>query len=263
MDKKDIYFIYSVIILIILIFFYIIVPYFYTQPTVHVLFTRYKEPDMSLILEPFINRRNIHVYIYNKGSDVPTGIPEDANNITIINIPNLGWDSYGYVYHVIKNYNKLPHYITNLHASAQYLPGKKNIYLEIVDHINDIVDPKNENKKPIYYGGVVLDESLDFRLEDWSATLDVNKQTDSKYTKSSIYPLKNWLESKLIKIPNNVMFNENKIKTNYLGQFLVHKSKILRYKKSFYKNILNEISVWQSEVNHYLERSWYVFYGED
>jgi hypothetical protein len=44
--------------------------------------------------------------------------------------------------------------------------------------------------------------------------------------------------------------------------FLVHKSRILRYPISFYKDLLTEISVWQSEVNHYLERSWFSFYGE-
>ena len=28
-----------------------------------------------------------------------------------------------------------------------------------------------------------------------------------------------------------------------------------------YQEILKEISVWQSEVNHYLERSWYALYS--
>jgi len=43
--------------------------------------------------------------------------------------------------------------------------------------------------------------------------------------------------------------------------FIVNKSKILKYSKAFYSDILEEISVWQSEVNHYLERSWYTFYN--
>ena len=43
--------------------------------------------------------------------------------------------------------------------------------------------------------------------------------------------------------------------------FVVSKNNILRYKKEWYQDILEEISVWQSEVNHYLERSWYIFYN--
>jgi len=44
--------------------------------------------------------------------------------------------------------------------------------------------------------------------------------------------------------------------------FFVHKSRILKYPISFYINLFDEISVWQSEINHYLERSWYLFFGE-
>jgi hypothetical protein len=59
----------------------------------------------------------------------------------------------------------------------------------------------------------------------------------------------------------NFKIDENRLTCNYFGQFIVHKSRILKYPISFYKNILDEISVWQSEVNHYLERSWYTFYN--
>jgi hypothetical protein len=46
-----------------------------------------------------------------------------------------------------------------------------------------------------------------------------------------------------------------------MGMFIVSKNNILKYDKFWYKEILYEISVWQSEVNHYLERSWFVFYN--
>ena len=44
--------------------------------------------------------------------------------------------------------------------------------------------------------------------------------------------------------------------------FMVSKNNILKYNIQWYKNIFDEISVWQSEVNHYLERSWFVFYNQ-
>ena len=42
---------------------------------------------------------------------------------------------------------------------------------------------------------------------------------------------------------------------------MVSKNNILKYNIQWYRNILDEISVFQSEVNHYIERSWYVFYN--
>jgi hypothetical protein len=256
-----------------LIFFYIILPKIYdqlsvqsiadpiTNPIIHVIITRYKEPDISKLLLPIVDKKNISIYIYNKSDDIPTGIPNNATNINIINIPNLGWDSYGYISHVINNYDNLPDYIVNLHASSQYLDNKTYTFYQIINIINDIIDDKE--KKIFYYGGGIAEQDLDFRLENWDATLNINRQTKNKYTQSNIYPLKNWIKSKINEIPNKVLLPNNKILCSFLGQFIVHKSRILRYDISFYKSILEEISVWQSEVNHYLERSWYTFYSDD
>jgi monoamine oxidase len=62
-------------------------------------------------------------------------------------------------------------------------------------------------------------------------------------------------------IPKNIMKDDDNIYCNYFGQFIVHRSRIVKYTKSFYIELLDEISVWQSEINHYLERSWYTFYA--
>jgi uncharacterized protein YggT (Ycf19 family) len=230
-------------------------------PIIHIIITRYKEPDISQLLSPFLDNKNIIIYIYNKGNDIPIGIPANAKNIHIIDIPNLGWDSYGYITHVINYYYKLPDYIFNLHASAQYLFNKQGTFFEIVEIINNIINGSNNNI--FYYGGGIADQDLNFRLENWNATLDINRESINKYTESKIYPLENWIKSKIHKIPKKVLLPDNKILCSFLGQFIVHKSRILRYDISFYKSILEEISVWQSEVNHYLERSWYAFYGDD
>jgi hypothetical protein len=262
MEENNKYLVYCIIL--IPIFFYIILPIFNTKNIIynpiHVIITRYREPDLTKLLEPFINNKNISIFIYNKGDDIPLGIPDNSYNITIINIPNLGWDSYGYITHVINNYNNLPTYIVNIHASAPYNEYKNITYIEIIDLIYNIIDEKND--KIMFYGGTMNDTLLDFRLYDWKATLNINNDSNDKYILSQIYPLNKWLESKIQKIPDNLIIKENYLICNYFGQFLVHKSKILKYDISFYNDILNEISVWQSEVNHYLERSWYTFYGE-
>jgi hypothetical protein len=215
----------------------------------HILFTRYKEPDMSILLHPFINKKNTTVYIYNKGNDIPLGIPLNTTNIHIINVPNIGWDSYGFIYHIINNYDNLPDYIYNLHASAQFIEAKYYLFIDLL----------NNNDKQ-YYGGGLIECSLDFYLDNWSATYELNRlvNPNETYTLSTIRPFGNWLSNKEINIPFS---RPNHIFHTWGGMFYVHKSRILLYPKSFYKEILDEISVWQSEVNHYLERSWYILYN--
>jgi len=63
---------------------------------IHILITRYKETDISIIVNPFINKKDITIFIYNKGNNIPLGISNNIENIKIIQIPNLGWDTYGF-----------------------------------------------------------------------------------------------------------------------------------------------------------------------
>ena len=235
-----------------------------TPEICHILFTRYKEPDMSQLLSPLVNKKNVFIYIYNKGDDYPTGIPIESKNIQIINISNLGWDAYAYFHHVINNYDNLPDYIYSLHASAQYLPWKFQLLKSILDSPNISL---NQNSYPYnyYYGGGINTTDPYFILDDWQSSLPINISSNV-YVKSNIRPLILWIESHINHIPEHgIQYDDThnlSIRCNYFGMFKVHKSKILKYSLEFYENIFNEISVWQSEVNHYLERSWFVFYGE-
>jgi hypothetical protein len=36
---------------------------------------------MSIVLRPFINKKNTTIFIYNKGSDIPFGIPSNTKNL--------------------------------------------------------------------------------------------------------------------------------------------------------------------------------------
>ena len=57
---------------------------------IHILITRYKETDISIVLKPFINKKDTTIFIYNKGNDIPLGIQNNIENLKIIQIPNLG-----------------------------------------------------------------------------------------------------------------------------------------------------------------------------
>lgn len=223
----------------------------------HIIISRYREPDISNILKPLINKHNVKVFIYNKGDDMPLGIPSHAINVKIIQVPNIGWDSYGYITHVINNYNNLPDYIFSIHASSEYLIHKFKLYLTFIYLSKDIA--KYSGYK-YYYGGDILKVPLNFRIFNHVSASKINR-INNKFEEASIYPLHKWLLSKINNIPSNAIIENDYMLANYFGMFIVNKNSILSYPKSFYSNILDEISVWQSEVNHYLERSWYVFYS--
>ena len=226
------------------------------EKIIHILITRYKETDINIVLKPFINKKNTTIFIYNKGNDKPFGISNNIKNINIIKIPNLGWDAYGFLYHIINNYDNLPDYIYTFHASVQYLNHKYDVF-------KDILDKQHDDK--YYYGGSLNTSNLTYSLDNWRATTTINRlanNEDEKYSISSIRPFNKWLLTKINKIPNFALDEKNNFKHNYKGMFFVHKSRILKYPITFYINLFIEISVWQSEVNHYLERSWYLLYGE-
>jgi hypothetical protein len=222
--------------------------------TTHIIVTRYKEENIIKMLLPIINKKNVSIYIYNKGEEMNNEEFEEINNIEIIKIRNIGWDSYPYVKHVIDNYNNLPDYIYLVHASVIYLDHKRKLYIDLINKSKKI--GKDEY---YYYGGDILYVPLDFTINNHIAMTKLNK-SNQKMEISKIRPLKKWMKTKIEEIPKNYMV-DNTIKANYYGMFMVSKNNILKYDRFWYKELLYEISVWQSEVNHYLERSWFLFYN--
>ena len=225
-----------------------------SDATTHIIVTRYKEENIIKMLLPIINKKNVSIFIYNKGDEMNNEEFEGIDNIKIIKIRNLGWDSYPYVKHVIDNYYNLPDYIYLVHASAIYLEHKKKLYLELINKSKML-----SKDDYYYYGGEILYVPLDFTINKYIATTTLNK-SNHKMEISKIRPLKKWIKTKIEEIPKSYM-EENTIKSNYYGMFMVSKRNILKYDRFWYKEILYEISVWQSEVNHYLERSWFIFYN--
>jgi hypothetical protein len=221
--------------------------------TTHIIVTRYKEENIIDMLLPIINKKNVSIYIYNKGDEMNKEEFEGINNIEIIKIRNIGWDSYPYIKHVIDNYNNLPDYIYLVHASVIYLDHKRKLYIELINKSKEL----NKNKD-YYYGGETLYVPLNFTIDKHYAATNLNK-LNHKMEISKIRPLQKWIKTKIDKIPEDLKI-QNTIKANYFGMFMVSKNNILKYNKFWYKEILYEISVWQSEVNHYLERSWFLFY---
>jgi len=226
-----------------------------TDAITHVIITRFKEENIDKLIKPIKNKKNVKIFIYNKGNNINSEVLEDVTNVKIIQIPNLGWDSYAYFKHVIDNYYNLPDYIYNVHASSIYILNKINIYIDLINKSKEL--KINDYQ---YYGGKITYAPLDFTIDSWDATTKLNKLSNNNMEISKIRPLGLWIKSQIKTIPDTMIKNED-IKCNYLGMFMVSKNNILKYNILWYSNIFDQISLWQSEVNHYLERSWFVFYN--
>jgi hypothetical protein len=144
-------------------------------------------------------------------------------------------------------------FIYLLHASMIYLKFKKELYIDLINKSEKL----NTYNKKYYYGGNINTTKMDFSINKYSSSYKKNRTNNNKFELSKIRPLYKWILSKIDEIP----VRNNRINTNYFGMFIVSRNNILRYDKKWYKEILDDISVWQSEVNHYLERSWYIFYN--
>ena len=57
-----------------------------SDATTHIIVTRYKEESIIKMLLPIINKKNVSIFIYNKGDEINEEEFEGINNIEIINM---------------------------------------------------------------------------------------------------------------------------------------------------------------------------------
>lgn len=73
--------------------------------------------------------------------------------------------------------------------------------------------------------------------------------SESKTQLSDIRPFGKWYENKF----NNILINH----ISYGGLFSVSKEYILKHPKTYYENLIENLSIGSNpEVGHYFERSW-------
>lgn len=195
------------------------------------------------------NYKDYVIICYNKGTTLP-----DCGNCNIIPLKNVGRESHTYIYHIIKNYDNLADVTVFTLGSCMidYKLAKFNKVLEMVDKTNDTALVGNMTND-------IKNEFYNYTLEEWCGST-MNSPTQElkkcKLVESKIRPFGKWYESKFGNLVTTL--------ANYFGIFAVSRADILKRPKSFYQDLLSDLSVGENpEVGHYFERSWEAIFTPD
>lgn len=215
--------------------------------TVEIVVARYNENLEWLKHHPF---SEYNVIIYNKGTNNDFYKPKKLKYIE--NLENVGKCDHTYLYHVIKNYNKLSDITIFLPGSCnmKWKQKKAKKMISQINKNNQAVILYNENMEN------VLDKIYNFYLDFYENAFEVNRigNSNSDFEPSKIRPFGKWY---------NYHFSDINLKyVTYGGIFSISKNDIQNNSQYFYQDFLNEISNSANpEVGHYIERSWYsIFY---
>lgn len=185
------------------------------------------------------------VYVYDKSAT-----DHISNSVLHIALPNIGRESHTYLHHIIEHYDEFiqnPDDVTFFLQGSirEHLPHKYNGDIE--QYIRDVVAETVELEMPV---SLALDHDFgtasaryDFRIQNHNgAMLDPspNDMCFGDWFKVYIDPV----------FPVTVLW--------WLGAvFAVKHSEITRRPREYYKHIIDTLLTRDTQVAHFLERSWF------
>lgn len=219
-----------------------------TQTDLQIVVARYNE-NLEWLKDPPFNQ--YPVIVYNKG---PNQDFYHAPNIQeIIPLKNVGRESHTYLYHIIQNYENLADITVFLPGSSQVEYKLKRAKMQVTEcakHNNTVFIYLPNSSS--YHPNGVGKELYDFQLDDWISTDQKNKNLnpENKLLPAEIHPFGKWYEARF---PNV----NNATHVSYGGVFGICKKHILQHPKSYYENLIRELSTHSNpEAGHYFERAW-------
>jgi hypothetical protein len=220
------------------------------KTNLQIVVARYNEDLEWLKEEPF---NQYPVIVYNKG---PNQDFYHAPNIQkIIPVKNVGRDAHTILYHIIENYDNLADVTVFLPGSVQMehkIQKAKEQVIECAKYNNTVIISKQYINAPNYHPNGIQKELNDFQIDDYVSTDTKNKDLnpENKLLPAEIRPFGKWHATRF---PN--------IQTNYISYNCIigiGKKHILQHPKSYYENLIRELSTHSSpEVVHYYERAWF------
>jgi hypothetical protein len=216
---------------------------------VEIVVARYEE-DMSWVNNEMFD--GYKITCYNKGN---TEIDcKRCNNI--IKLDNIASCEYAYFYHIVNNYDNLADLTVFLIGSC--MEDRFEQYKKIIKTTKLLVMINNGLNDTILIADNVYDsiqkDVYSFMMDSWSGSNELNikgKNNDYTLIPAEIRPFGEWYKAKFGDL----------ITTHecYGNNFVASKTDIHNRPKSFYEDLLNELSIHKSsnlEVSHYIERSW-------
>ena len=209
--------------------------------SVDLVISAYKE-DLEWL--NYIPAKFHHVYIYNKGPGMISGV-----NIpyTEIKLKNIGRCDHTYLYHIIHNYDNLADVTIFATGSTYTIPHKKKKFqftLHKTLETNNTVfyaDRLDNVKKDLYR----------FQLNNWEATGVKNKGSENSniLLHANTRPFGKWYDEHFPNIDIHAV--------TFGGVFSVSKEHIYNRDIDSYTRLINEFPFHPNpEVGHYFERAW-------
>lgn len=214
------------------------------KKSVEIVISRYSEDLEWLKTEPF-NSYSCSITIYNKGNNEDFYKPENTKEI--IKLPNVGRCDHTYLYHIIKNYDKLEDIVVFLPGSTEMEKKQKKatILLGEIEKHNSAVFVDIQRHED------VKTDNYFFELKEWKASNTINSKInpEAELTPAPIRPFGKWFDAR---------FGDTKVQAiTHLGIFSVAKEDILQHPKSYYENLIKDFDNSSNpEVGHYFERAW-------
>lgn len=222
----------------------------------HIVVARYNEDTEWL--KPFSQ----HVYIQNKGDE--TTIPSYLKP-NVVNIPNIGLDQYCYLNYIVNHYDNLPNIVIFTQAGLKdhhdifepdFLPGIRKV-INSVHRLSDVLTSEQIVQwmiEQVILHGYTLNAKVHVDINNIplvhpSWRLDTKQLHEHKANMA----FGDWFEKYVgYRIPDssNFMWFKNAI-------FGVSKAYIISRPKAFYESIMSQLVAPRSELDHYIERSWY------
>jgi len=250
------------IILIVILIIGIIGIYIFTKEkepfedtyTVDLVIARYKESlDYFEKMKDYPFR---NVYIYNK-SGQEYKCPAFFKNCSVIDLPNVGVCDHTYLYHIITQYNDLPHMTIFLPASVNAVHYKR-------DKVDRILKSVFEDKSPVMSAfrlpeGITThtDKTLSgFSLKSWEVTDKINRDsTDTSLVPANPRPFGEWYRK--------YFPDKNATYVSITGMFAVTRDMIRNNNLEIYNDLIDTLKNDKfPEAAHYVERSWSTLFSD-
>jgi len=214
---------------------------------IQLIISRYNEDLEWIKLEPF---NKYPIIVYNKG--INEDFAKTDNIKKIEKVPNVGRESHTYLYHIIQNYHNLAEVTIFLPGSAdlsnKFERAKRMVY-KTGETNNTVMACTPETN--------IIDTLYNFQIDNYLSTnpqnADLNK--DSTIQLSKIRPYGEWYKATFKHGEQNLCVSWNAI-------FSISKKHILQKSKSYYENLLKEVSNHSNpEEGHFFERSWFAVFS--
>ena len=185
-------------------------------------------------------KSEFEIIVYNKGKKI------DTDDFNCIDIPNYGRESHTYLYHIVKNYDKL--YDNTIFLQGNISDIGINVHKNLMQYIVDI---ENDGFSASNIG--FFDETI-WNDIDFLGNPKYKHEVENGFLKLSKIKFKDYVNAHLGKVPKYTP-------VSWCGCFGVRKDFILSRPKKFYEDLLKSIPEYHTpEESHFLERMWaYIF----